>query len=1103
MRALWLCYIIPKTINTQIDSRQVYSHPKQIWVIFGANFGYGTRRIAPCKTCSNGKGYEGPFSKLVLLHLFSIHCYSDASVREILLKLDQSMHFIIEDLDSNHLFIEASQLDKVKAELERKLAENVYLPPDTLQRGYVEDATPELTADQCIGKVTELRGKVAVYAAYPLGSYLVLSPIETADSEQKVQWTIETLLRPDDVKQLRKDGEWPVIFDPPVDSAVAEDDESSDSCDRESASKSLLDNGNDSEDCPDNDFNLFDAHEEGKLLHQPHATRPAGFLLEQSEEYPICESAPPVPRRPLTSLERRPSWITQHDVLPMAEMERRNVVERQRLRDEVGIDATSTSESVRPFHPWSFISRLVTFPIPDIVLTTPFFGNLDQPSDRQVWREKTAFVLTLFSLCLCVVLGGYYIGFVACVPPLRISYAHSSLRHAILVNGRAYRGTANKADFDLIGEIANSEFPSDISRCPRGVPKTAYCGGRFNRQCRNLKFLHNYYIGTVAFPWEAVSNSSSLIVYGGAILDMESYLHRDKGFMGDDVNSFIRSHIGRDVSRSVQINEHMARNIDCLTALYQVGVVDMVSLPCALSYIILSGLLMIAGSLTAFKFFAAFHYYITFPAPSLLKNERYMLVHLSCQAASSAQIRNSLDSLTQTDYPDSKMVAVIVVGGENHSLVSQFQNWLGVCDLQRNLAETDLYASMRGNCQKTVVYHGRYKTRGHFLSSILIVTRGGFKDESLNLGSLDMLLGMLSSLSLGEKICDFEYSICRAFKQLTGQSIECCEYLLTLDARAQVTVDSLRNLANALNSRPEIMAACGGATLVNSSSSLVGRFQNYEYFRKQSYTFMYESAFGRSINLSLNFALYKLRKEEELILIHPAVIGSRNEGLADPITALLQQFPTMKTIHVPGAQSQITTTDGLHELLALHCHEMSARITVLKTHLSTAPSKILAFIDFMNIFLVPALGPLAIMTTLQIVFYTPLVTTWMLFFLVLVVGALPILLPWLINPMSGSVIDMLIYISALPVWTTVVPFYSFWHLRLDNVKRSSPVNVDCSSIALRLLSEHESINPGKTKCPRIPPLASKKGLHLGRGPPNITQNTASAWNFRRQAKSGI
>lgn len=38
------------------------------------------------------------------------------------------MHFIIEDLDANHLFIDEDQLEKVEGLLDSKLAENVFKP---------------------------------------------------------------------------------------------------------------------------------------------------------------------------------------------------------------------------------------------------------------------------------------------------------------------------------------------------------------------------------------------------------------------------------------------------------------------------------------------------------------------------------------------------------------------------------------------------------------------------------------------------------------------------------------------------------------------------------------------------------------------------------------------------------------------------------------------------------------------------------------------------------------------------------------------------------------------------------------------------------------
>lgn len=54
---------------------------------------------------------------------------SDAAIKEVLLQLDSTMHFIIEVLDSNHLFIEESQYERVQEMLQEKLSENVFKPP--------------------------------------------------------------------------------------------------------------------------------------------------------------------------------------------------------------------------------------------------------------------------------------------------------------------------------------------------------------------------------------------------------------------------------------------------------------------------------------------------------------------------------------------------------------------------------------------------------------------------------------------------------------------------------------------------------------------------------------------------------------------------------------------------------------------------------------------------------------------------------------------------------------------------------------------------------------------------------------------------------------
>lgn len=56
---------------------------------------------------------------------------SDAAVREIIMDLDSEHHFIIEELDEQHLFVETAKIDFVKAHVERVLESNIYRSKDS------------------------------------------------------------------------------------------------------------------------------------------------------------------------------------------------------------------------------------------------------------------------------------------------------------------------------------------------------------------------------------------------------------------------------------------------------------------------------------------------------------------------------------------------------------------------------------------------------------------------------------------------------------------------------------------------------------------------------------------------------------------------------------------------------------------------------------------------------------------------------------------------------------------------------------------------------------------------------------------------------------
>ncbi len=52
--------------------------------------------------------------------------HSDPAVKQILLFLDESIHFIIENLDEEHLFVDAQYVDMLQKKIDEILEENTY-----------------------------------------------------------------------------------------------------------------------------------------------------------------------------------------------------------------------------------------------------------------------------------------------------------------------------------------------------------------------------------------------------------------------------------------------------------------------------------------------------------------------------------------------------------------------------------------------------------------------------------------------------------------------------------------------------------------------------------------------------------------------------------------------------------------------------------------------------------------------------------------------------------------------------------------------------------------------------------------------------------------
>lgn len=70
------------------------------------------------------------FFKLLYHNLFYD---SDAAVKQLLILINESEAFIIEDLDDTHLFIDANSVEKLKEKFHLKMEENVYKLGDGIE----------------------------------------------------------------------------------------------------------------------------------------------------------------------------------------------------------------------------------------------------------------------------------------------------------------------------------------------------------------------------------------------------------------------------------------------------------------------------------------------------------------------------------------------------------------------------------------------------------------------------------------------------------------------------------------------------------------------------------------------------------------------------------------------------------------------------------------------------------------------------------------------------------------------------------------------------------------------------------------------------------
>jgi hypothetical protein len=221
-----------------------------------------------------------------------------------------------------------------------------------------------------------------------------------------------------------------------------------------------------------------------------------------------------------------------------------------------------------------------------------------------------------------------------------------------------------------------------------------------------------------------------------------------------------------------------------------------------------------------------------------------VMILVPCYNEGEKELRKTIASILQTDYPDKVMVVVadgIVTGrGEYFNTPTVLANILGF-RLDKH-DEAYQYKSLGTSGEnRASVYSGIYtpkqasgKAPPKSLKYVVIVKRGmpDEKDSSKpgNRGKRDsqlILMGLLNRIHHDRKRSDLDRAICQALASLEIPIRE-IQYLLAVDADTRISLGSISNMVYSMSTRPKVLACCGETKVDNKTKSWVTMIQVYE-----------------------------------------------------------------------------------------------------------------------------------------------------------------------------------------------------------------------------------------------------------------------------------
>ncbi|ORY75768.1 chitin synthase-domain-containing protein [Protomyces lactucae-debilis] len=594
-------------------------------------------------------------------------------------------------------------------------------------------------------------------------------------------------------------------------------------------------------------------------------------------------------------------------------------------------------------------------------------------------------------------------------------------------------------------------------------------------------------------------------------------------FLDDFVEGLFQGSAGRDVTKEFNNLANWnasarAANLQCLQNAFYYGKVDFrQSAKCQANNYILLSFTVILCTVIVVKFLASLQFGGGRPA----RQNRLVICQIPTYTEGEDQLRNAIDSVSDLDYPDELKLLFIVCDG---ILVGQ-GNKKPTCEIVLDILGVDqakidppalAYESVSEGTKvynRAKTYAGLYEHEGHVVPYLVLVKVGNEKETHRpgNRGKRDsqiMLMRFLNRFHEEKPMTPFEIEMAYQMSQVIGVSPGLYEYVLMLDADTKLAPDSLNVLISAFQADAKLMGTCGETALAKKELSWWTMIQVYEYYNSHALSKAFESLFGNVTCLPGCFCIYRIKSARGLpLLISDEVVDGYSDsdistlhkknlltlGEDRYLTTLMTKHNTsMRLTFCPQAKAYTAAPETWSILVSQRRRWINSTIHNLFELLfiddmcgfCCFSMRFVVIIDLFGTLILPA-------TTAYLVYLIysassgksafPLIAIVML-------GAVYGLqaLVFLLHRQWEHIGWMVIWIISYPVYSLILPLYSFWHQDDFSWGNTRVVIGEKGQQITYGTEEEEELQPGVITMQRWSEYAANAGLEVEPGATRMT-----------------